>query len=466
MAYFAGVHMEEYGPLSALRICALLFIAGFGLIFLGIKMESSGTVPVFIGGIILGQSTIWAATPVIAVAAMNTLPGASVNIAIGVLEFTIAVGPVVYNVILEEFLDDDVTGTAIIFSGCLLSFIVIAMIPAIYDLPASYGKLDLEDSSRRTSLLVACLAVFTVVMAYDTTESAFLGWIILAIFGAIFVCAIFLVILEKYIVVSENDLSVFSKTGTAVSIEKADPNNPGYEFHEVLADVRFWTLYFIWMVSSSCSLFVFYSINDMMKSDTDDDDYWRTNAFTADVSDALITFAAGNAAVRIFVAFAGPFFYFKTLVSHGALWMIGFLVAQSLALLWLSYVDLSLISEIRAPLFFLGVSYGAPFPLVIGSELLWFGSKNFNLYHSVMYSSLIAGTLIIYRGIFLSIYDFYRDENGGTVGCSECFTLALEVQSALCFITAGVCSALLLTTETSSKIVDDEDTENTTEPSD
>jgi hypothetical protein len=205
----------------------------------------------------------------------------------------------------------------------------------------------------------------------------------------------------------------------------------------------------------------------MMKSDTDDDDYWRTNAFTADVSDALITFAAGNAAVRIFVAFAGPFFYFKTLVSHGALWMIGFLVAQSLALLWLSYVDLSLISEIRAPLFFLGVSYGAPFPLVIGSELLWFGSKNFNLYHSVMYSSLIAGTLIIYRGIFLNIYDFYRDENGGTVGCSECFTLALEVQSALCFITAGVCSALLLTTvETSRKIVNDEDTETTTEPSD
>ena len=57
---------------------------------------------------------------------------------------------------------------------------------------------------------------------------------------------------------------------------------------------------------------------------------------------------------------------------------------------------------------------------------------------------MAVGTLLIYKGVFLNIHYLKRDENGGTIGCSECFTSALQVESGMCFFTAITSWAVLI----------------------
>jgi hypothetical protein len=83
-------------PLS--QGAAAFFFVGFGCLFGGLRIKNEQTLATFLaffGAACIGQAVIWSTMTVLSVVARSVKPGPSVGVALGVLNLSIALGPVV-----------------------------------------------------------------------------------------------------------------------------------------------------------------------------------------------------------------------------------------------------------------------------------------------------------------------------------------------------------------------------------
>ena len=106
-------------------------------------------------------------------------------------------------------------------------------------------------------------------------------------------------------------------------------------------------------------------------------------------------------------------------------------------------IDLSSTYIAKIPLALIGAAFGAAYPIVPIIELRWYGVKSFAEYHAIMVCSGVIGLLVLYRGLTLTLYTLYLDENGGPSNCEKCFKVGFRWMSGICFVT-GLVSGLAL----------------------